>query len=446
MRSSRGAWALAALAVLLCLWTSADAAVAQPNILVILTDDQRAAGTMDVLPQTRALFETGGTKFSQAFVTTPLCCPSRSSIFSGRYVHNHNVHDNESSQSLDTRYTIQEYLRQSGYRTGYFGKYLNGWNLLRNPMSFDDWSISSAGYTNFRANENGVVKAINTYATTYFKDNAIRFINESEAQDATPWFLQIAPTAPHAPFQAEPLYANAAVPPFNQPPSYFEADKRDKPVYVQNENDDPETIEATRIGQLRTLMSVDDLVSQVFATLDANGETSDTLAIFMSDNGYEWGEHGLDTKGFAYDESVRVPMYVRWPGHVVPGAVDSRLVANIDVAPTIVDAVGGLPVSAPMDGRSVIDPAQNRSHLLQEHASINGEPSWAAIQTQTSHYIETYSPDGQTIRFREYYDLTADPFEMNNLLGDGNAANDPNTASLSAQLAQDRGCTGANYP
>jgi arylsulfatase A-like enzyme len=446
MGSSRGALALAALAVLLCLWTSADTAVARPNILLILTDDQRAAGTMEVMPQTRGIFEDGGTKFTQAFVTTPLCCPSRSSIFSGRYVHNHGVVNNESSQSLDTRYTIQEYLRQSGYRTGYFGKYLNGWNLLRNPISYDDWAISSAGYTNFRANENGVVKAISTYATTYFKDNAIRFINESEAQDATPWFLQISTTAPHPPFQAEPLYANAAVPPFNQPPSYYEADKRDQPVYIQNQNDDPETIEASRIGQLRTLMSVDDLVGQVFGALDANGETSDTLAIFMSDNGYEWGEHGLDFKEFAYDESVRVPMYVRWPGHVVPGTVDSRLAANIDVAPTIVDAVGGLPVSAPMDGRSVIDPAQNRPRLLQEHASISGEQAWAAIQTQTSHYIETYSPDGQTIRFREYYDLTSDPFEMNNLLGDGNAANDPNTAALSAQLAKDRGCTGTNCP
>jgi len=436
--------------VLLCLWTGADSAMAQvarPNILLILTDDQRAAGTMDVLPQTRGIFETGGTKFTQAFVTTPLCCPSRSSIFSGRYVHNHGVRDNESSQSLDARYTIQEYLRQSGYRTSIFGKYLNGWNLLRNPMSYDDWAISSAGYTNFRANENGVVKTISTYATTYFKDNAIRFINESEAQDATPWFMEIATTAPHPPFQAEPLYANAEVPPFNQPPSYFEADKRDKPVYIQNQNDDSEQIEATRIGQLRTLMSVDDLVAQVFATLDATGETSDTLAIFMSDNGYEWGEHGLDLKEFPYDESVRVPMYVRWPGHVVPGAVDSKLVANIDVAPTIVDAVGGgLAISTPMDGRSVIDPAQNRSHLLQEHASINGEQAWAAIQTQTSHYIETYAADGQTIRYREYYDLIADPYEMSNLLGDGNAANDPDTAALSAQLALDRGCTGADCP
>ncbi len=437
--------------MLVCLWPGVDAAMAQhlgrPNILLILTDDQRAAGTMEVLPQTRALFETGGTKFTQAFITTPLCCPARSSIFTGRYVHNHGVRDNESSQLLDTRFTIQQYLRDSGYRTAHFGKYLNGWNLLRNPMSYDDWAIATAGYGPFRANENGVVKNINTYATTYFKDHAIRFINEAEAQDATPWFMQVSTTAPHAPFQAEPLYANADVPAFNQPPSYFEADKSDKPVHIQNQTDDSELIEATRIGQLRTLMSVDDLVGQVFSTLESNDEASNTIAIFMSDNGYEWGEHGLDSKGYPYDESVRVPMYVRWPGHVVEGATDARLVANIDVAPTMVDAVGGgLAVSVPMDGRSMIDPAQNRSRLLEEHASINGGPGWAALQTPTSHYIETYDADGQSIRFREYYDLTADPYEMNNLLGDGNAANDPSTAALSAQLALDRVCTGSNCP
>lgn len=418
-----------------------------PNILLILTDDQRADGTMDVMPETNALFEAGGTKFTQAFVTTPLCCPSRSSIFTGRYVHNHGVRDNESSQLLDARFTIQEYLRQTGYRTGYFGKYLNGWNLFRNPMSYDDWSISTAGYLPFRANENGVVKSINTYATTYFKDNAIRFINEAEAQDATPWFLQISPTAPHGPFTPEPQYAEAPVPPFSQPPNFLESDKRDKPVHIENTNADPEFIEGTRSGMLRTLMSVDDLVEQVFDTLDATGEASNTLAIFMSDNGYEWGEHGLDSKGYAYDESVRVPMFMRWPSHVVEGATDSRLVANIDVAPTIVDAVGGgLPVSVPMDGRSMLDPTQIRSRLLNEHASIADGPGWAALRTPTSHYIETYDAQNQTIRFREYYDLTSDPYEMNNLLGDGNPSNDPPTAALSAQLAQDRICTGSACP
>jgi arylsulfatase A-like enzyme len=438
--------------VLLTLCAAAEPAFAlhgpgRPNVLLILTDDQRAEGTMDVLPQTRSWFETGGTKFTQAFATTPGCCPSRSTIFSGRYVHNHGVRSNEMSQSLDQRFTIQEYLHQSGYRTGYFGKYLNAWNLFRNPLSYDDWSVTVAGYTPIRVNENGVVKTITQYATSYFKDNAVRFINESEAADATPWFLQVSTTAPHSPWTAEPAYANASVPPFNQPPNYFEADKRDKPVPVENQNGDPESIEGGRIQQLRTLMSVDDLVGGVFSTLQATGELDNTIAIFMSDNGYQWGEHGLDFKGYSYDDSIRVPMYMRFPGHVVAGATDSRLVANIDVAPTIADAVGGLGVMIPMDGRSILNPATNRSRILLEWYAVNGGLGWASIRTATSHYTEYYDiVDNQSIRFREYYDLTVDPWEMNNLLGDSSSANDPNTASLSAQIAADRACTGATCP
>jgi arylsulfatase A-like enzyme len=218
-------------------------------------------------------------------------------------------------------------------------------------------------------------------------------------------------------------------------------------VFIQDQNDDAASIESVRVAMLRTLYSVDDLVGNVFANLQANGELSDTLAIFLSDNGYQWGEHGLDFKGYAYDDSVRVPMYMRWPGHVVAGATDNRLVGNIDVAPTVADAAGGLPIMLPMDGRSMLNPAPTRSRILLEWYATNGGLGWASIRTATSHYIEHYDLiDNQTIKYREYYDLTNDPWEMNNLLGDGSAANDPNTAALSAQLAQDRGCSGAACP
>jgi arylsulfatase A-like enzyme len=362
-------------------------------------------------------------------------------------VHNHGVRGNLSSQSLDQRFTIQEYLRQSGYRTGYFGKYLNAWNLFRNPSSYDDWSIATAGYSPIRVNENGTVKTITQYATSYFKDNAVRFINDSEAADATPWFLQVSTTAPHAPFTPESQYANAAVPPFDAPPNYFEADKSDKPVQVQNQTDDPTGIQNTRTQQLRTLMSVDDLVAEVFATLEATGEASQTLAIFMSDNGYSWGEHGHDFKGYAYPESTKVPLFLRYPGHVVAGATDSRLVANLDVAPTIADAVGGLGLGLAMDGHSLLDPVFSRARLLLEWFATNGGLGWASLITSTSQYIETYDiADNQAIKYREYYDLVSDAWELDNLLGDGSSANDPATAALSAQLAQDRECAGAGCP
>ena len=105
-----------------------------------MTDDQRADGTMDVMPKTRQWFEDGGVRFSRAFATTPLCCPSRASVFSGRYTHNHGVFTNDMATALDQRFTIQAYLKAVGYKTGIFGKYFNAWNLFQNPPSFDDWA------------------------------------------------------------------------------------------------------------------------------------------------------------------------------------------------------------------------------------------------------------------------------------------------------------------
>ena len=169
---------------------------------MILTDDQRLDGTMAVMPQTLQWFEAGGTRFNNAFANTPLCCPSRASLFSGRYAHNHGVATNDSAAALDQRFTIQAYLKATGYRTGIFGKYFNAWNLFRNPPSFDDWAIFTAGYSPFRVNERGTVKTITQYATSYIRDNAVSFIEASENQDATPWFLEVATTAPHAPFTA----------------------------------------------------------------------------------------------------------------------------------------------------------------------------------------------------------------------------------------------------
>ena len=438
---------LAFCAALLALSAPHAAANGRPNVLLIMTDDQRADGTMDVMPQTRQWFEDGGTRFSRFFATTPLCCPSRASVFSGRYTHNHGVATNDSATQLDQNFTIQAYLKSVGYKTGIFGKYMNAWNLLRPPPFFDDWAITIAGYTPIRVNENGVVKVVTQYATSYIRDNAVRFLQESESQDATPWFLALWPTAPHAPFTPDTAYQNASVPPASPNPAQSETDRLDKPPHVQASTVSPTDVEAERVAQLRTLMSVDDMVQTVFETLDATGETSETLAIFTSDNGFQWGEHGQRAKGDAYDAATRVPMYMRWPGQVLPAATDGRLAANIDLAPTIADAVGGIAPPVPIDGRSLLDPLQNRTRLLTEHAGVAVDPGWAALRTATSLYVEHYDPlYNERIVHREYYDLVADPFELENLLADGNAANDPPTAALSAQLAADRDCTGASCP
>ena len=443
-RLQTAALAALALAAVLAVVAGAGPAAAngRPNILVIMTDDQRAEGTMEVMPKTRQWFEDGGVRFSQAFATTPLCCPSRASVFSGRYTHNHGVRNNDLANVLDQRFTIQAYLKAAGYRTGIFGKYFNAWNLFQNPQWYDDFAISTAGYSPVRYNVNGAVTTITQYATSYIRDNAVRFIEESENSDATPWLLNVHTTAPHLPFTPDTIYQNAAVPPFVPNPANFETDKRDKLPDTQAASISQATVEADRAAQLRTLMSVDDMVQTIFETLETAGEGSNTLAIFMSDNGYFWGEHGLANKGDPYDAAVRLPMYIRWPGHVIAGSTDNSLVANIDIAPTIANAVGGLAPGAPMDGRDMLDPLQNRTRLLTEH--IHG--GWSALRTLTSLYVESYAQDDQRIAHREYYDLTVDPNEMENLLADGNPANDPATPALSAQLAADRDCTGTACP
>jgi arylsulfatase A-like enzyme len=403
---------------------------------------------MDVMTQTRQWFQTGGTQYPNTFVTTPECCPSRSTIFSGRYVHNHGVRGNDASPNLDQRYTFQRYLHDAGYKTGIYGKYLNAWNLLHNPPNFDNWSIWTAGYSPIRVNEQGVVKGVTQYATSYISDKAVQFIQDAETNDSQPWFLELSTTAPHSPFTPETKYANAPVPDFQPNPSESESDRSDKPPFIQSQNVDQTTVTNTRANQLRTLMSVDDMVNTVFQTLEATGEASDTLAIFTSDNGYEWGDHGLIEKGVPYDEDIRVPMFVRWPSHVAAGNTDNRMVEAVDLAPTFLDAAG-VAASQPMDGRSIFGPA-NRSRVFTEFyaADKDSYPSWASLFTPGGYqYTEYYSStEPRKILFREYYDLSSDPYQLTNLLDDGNSANDPPTASLSAQVAADSRCSSSGCP
>jgi arylsulfatase A-like enzyme len=430
---------------------SGGSAAQPPNILLIVTDDQRAGDdTMQVMPKTMQWFGDGGTEFTSAYATTTACCPSRASIFSGRYTHNHGVRQNDLSQNLDQRRTIQAYLKANGYLTGIYGKYFNAWNLNRNPPDFDKWGIATQGYgPPIGVNEQGVQKSVSQYMTSYISDQAVNFIQNAEANDSQPWFLDLSTTAPHAPFQPEAQYASAPTPPYNTRPSYFEADRSDKAPYVQMRLDDEAEILDHRIQQLRTLLSVDDMVDRVFQTLQATGEDSDTIAVFTSDNGYSWGEHGLEAKGEPYLESVQIPLFLRWPGHVSGGASDARLVTNLDLPVTALDAAGLAP-DVPMDGRSLLD-GFSRDHLLLDFYGFNGQHflrDWAVILTHDYAYIEWFdsTPSESSVRFREHYDLNTDPYQLTNVLSDGNAANDPDTSALSGRLMEDLSCSGTSCP
>jgi arylsulfatase A-like enzyme len=420
-----------------------------PNVLLILTDDQREG--LEVMPETTRLFVRGGREFTNAYTTVPVCCPSRAGIFTGQYIHNHGVTTNSGVDSLDPDTTFQHLLQKAGYRTAMFGKYMNGWNIA--PPKFDEWGtrIGRDRYYGALWNVQGAKETIDQYSTDFVADSAVDFLQRAdEEDDAQPWFLYLAPDAPHAPSEAEPEYAKAEVPDWDVDPGVFERDpkghyttKLARTLINRKEGD------LVRTKQYRALMSVDDLVADVHAAINELGEDEDTLAIFMSDNGYMWGEHGLSEKTLPYTESIRVPLLMRWPDVVETGSSDQRLVANIDLAPTILEATGvSGPTVGAMDGRSILDAEWQRDRLLVEHEddpSSARTPTWASLRTNAYQYIEYYSKNGR-IKFREYYDLVADPRQMVNVLADRTRGNNPDVETLSAQLADDRDCKGDDCP
>jgi arylsulfatase A-like enzyme len=421
----------------------------RPNVLIIVTDDQRS-DTLSVMPKTRKWFRAGGVEFPEAVVTTPLCCPSRGSFFTGMYVHNHLVRGNTDSARLDQRATVQRYLQEAGYRTGIVGKYFNDWTLANDPPYFDRWVISRAGYTNRPFNVNGTVRRIGAYSTGFIGDRATSMLRSFEGSDAAPWLLFVTPNAPHGPHLAEPRYQDASVPAWRSTPATRERDRSDKPAGVQNADFGPN--EAARVWekQLRTLLSVDDMVGSLMQELGRLGERNRTLAFFASDNGYLLAEHGLSDKRWPYAQSVEVPFFARWAGHFPEGSTDDRLAANIDIVPTVLGAAGVAPdPEYPVDGRSLLQ-AATRDRLLIEHFRDPlkpNVPAWASITTREFQYTEYYDQDSGEISFREYYDLLDDPWQLDNLYEDTDPHNDPpagTTAALSTRLARDLRCEGTS--
>lgn len=421
-----------------------------PNILIIVTDDQRA-DTMEAMPNTLRLFALRGTSFTNAYATTPLCCPSRASIMTGLYAHNHNVQTQEGAgATLDVGLTLQRHLGESGYHTGFVGKWLNGWPLAVRPPFLNEAAIftsSKIAYRDAEWNVDGRVRKVPGYTTDFMTQRATGFIERAEADDDAPWFLMLTPPQPHAPFEPEREFADEHFSSWNAPASVGEDDKSDKPPWVETKKSERYHGRVARAKQMRTLMSVDRMIADTFDAMDKLGETGNTLAVFTSDNGFLWGEHGLRmTKRYPYTPSVMVPMYVRWPGHVGEGVIDDRFAANIDVAPTALEAAGLAERAAQLDGRSLMQPS-SRQRILLEYWPGGGNPlgAWASIRTREYQYVEYYD-DAGTVIYREYYDLVADPLQLENLYDNGDVLDDPEWITLSAELGQMRDCSGASCP
>jgi arylsulfatase A-like enzyme len=415
----------------------------RPNILVIVTDDQRA-DQLGPMPATSSWFGGGGTHYPDAFAQDPLCCPSRASLLTGLDAHNHGVGDNtiESVAGLDHRDSVAVALRRAGYRTGIAGKLFNGWRLGTAPPGFDRYAVMRAGYSNADFDVDGTVGPITGHSTEFVADRATALLDEWEtADDAQPWFLYLAPFAPHWPYEPSPGDEAAPVDPFPRAEPIVRGDPTGVPNVVRARTPDPARAREVWTAQERTLLGVDRLVARVADKLARLGE-DDTLAFFLSDNGYLLGESGVvEDKRMPYDAAVRIPFYVRWPGHLEPNAVDDRLVLQLDLVATIYHVTGLVP-RTPVDGRSLLD-TDRRDRIELEHLGDDAIPPWATIRGDRWQYVEWYDRDG-AVAFRELYDLADDPLQLHNLLtGDrvDRRARD-RADDMAKTLAADRQCAG----
>ena len=413
------------------------------NVVLIVADDMRYDSAW-VMPTLGRLAERG-VSFSRAYATTPLCCPSRASILTGRYARHHGVLSNNPPnggvEAFDDRSTLATWLKAAGVRTGLIGRYLNGYIAHEVPPGWDYWFATGAvpytGYYKYRITDNGIRRSFgNTpeeYSTRVYAQRALRFL---ERERERPFFLMVAPRAPHDPATPDPMdegtFRDLELP---LSPAYDEEDVSDKPSWIRRLDrlTDKEhlALHDLRRAQLESLLGVDRAIEGIVRALEADGRLDRTWFIFVSDNGVTLGEHrrGLG-KTCAYEECARVPLVVVPPPGVAAPRTDDHLVANIDLAPTISAILGAEP-AAPVDGRDLQpllrDPATPwRDALLLEVWSDSDERELVALRTADRKYV-VYG-NGE----EELYDSAADPHELRNLSGEADWA--AAKADLNARL------------
>ena len=436
----------------------------QPNIVVIMTDDQRMDEPQLAMPKTLSLIAEQGTVFSNAIAHSPLCAPSRATFLTGQYAHNHRVLSNHSPEGgytkLDHSNTLPVWLQEAGYHTILVDKYLNEYGIDSDPYEvppgWSDWRAAiSLSYFNYTVNVNGKLREYGAkpeeYRTDVMAAHAVEAI-EKAPQDQ-PFFMWFATIAPHvdvndccdSPTPA-PRHDGAFSDwkPNGVPPSFNEKDVSDKPTYISEQNrlkkDHRKELLRKEQKRLESLLAVDDLVERVINAVAARGELEKTLFVFTSDHAYMMGEHRIDGfhKKVPYEESIRVPLFVRGPW-VQQGATLTHFVSNQDMAGTIAAFAGATP-GLEVDGLDLWTITPDRSVYLY-NSGKKGPPGYDGVRTSKWVYLNYETGE------QELYDLEQDPDQMESRHADPAYANIK--ASLHEVLEGLRACKGAEcqmYP
>lgn len=407
------------------------------NIVFILTDDHRydALGFLNKdsfvkTPNLDSLAETGA-YLPNAFVTTSLCSPSRASILTGLYAHRHKVIDNQHPVSEDLVFYPQ-YLQQEGYQTAMIGKWHIGGNHDDPQRGFDYW-VSFKGQGSYYPTKNGLnVNGKHVpqkgYITDELTDYALDFLKNRDKDK--PFMLYLSHKGVHSNFipakRHRGMFSNEE---FKAPATMKIGSQEGAPMWVQNQRnswhgvDFPYhsdlDIEEYYQNYMETLYGVDENFGRLINYLKKEGLYDSTLIVYMGDNGFQFGEHGLIDKRTAYEASMKVPMIAHCPEIIEPGTIVQQVVANIDIAPTLL-AAAGLKAPDYMDGKNFLPFLEGkqipwRKNLLYEYyweRNFPQTPTIHALRGDRYKYIHYYGLWDSD----ELYDLKNDPYESENLI------------------------------